>query len=278
MPSYETPEPITVVVEFDLGNVHLTASERTDTVVEVLPSNGAEDNDVRTVQQTKVTYANGVLTLKGPRKRSPFGKVGSIDVTIDLPAGSHLQATTAMGDFAGQGRLGECRVKTSVGDIRLDETGVANLRTSHGDIRVDRMVGDAEINGSGRIDIGEILGGATVKNGVGETAIGTVTGDLKTNTSMGRVTVDTALGSVDVRSSQGTIAVNEVVRGRVDLQTSLGDLEIGIRESSAAWLDVSSKVGVVRNSLGAAEGPGDAAHTVEVHGRTTAGDIVIRRA
>ncbi|MFB7862853.1 DUF4097 domain-containing protein [Streptomyces sp. NPDC056069] len=278
MPSYETPEPVTVVVEFDLGNVQLTASTRKDTVVEVLPSNGVEDNDVRTAQQTRVTYANGILTLKGPRKRSPFGKVGSIDVTIDLPAGSHLQANSAMGDFASQGRLGECRVKTSVGDIRLDETGVADLRTSHGDIRVGRMVGDAEINGSGRIDIAAVVGSATVKNGIGETAIGTVTGDLKANTSMGRVAVDLAEGSVDIRSSHGSIQVNEVVRGRIDLQTSLGGLDIGIRESSAAWLDVSSKVGVVRNSLGAAEGPGDAEHTVEIHCRTTAGDIVIRRA
>ncbi|MEV5973441.1 DUF4097 family beta strand repeat-containing protein [Streptomyces sp. NPDC051921] len=278
MPSYETPQPITVIVEFDLGNVQLTASGRTDTVVEVLPSTGVEDNDVKTVQQTKVTYANGVLTIKGPKKRSPFGKVGSIDVTVELPAGSHLQATTAMGDFVSQGRLGECRVKTSVGDIRLDETGVANLRTSHGDIRVERMVGDAEINGSGRIDIGEIVGAATLKNGIGETMIGTITGDLKANTSMGRVTVGLAETSVDIRTSQGTIQVNEVVRGRIDLQTSLGGLDIGLRESSAAWLDLSSKVGVVRNSLGAAEGPGDAEHTVEIHGRTHAGDIVIRRA
>ncbi|MFD8413119.1 DUF4097 domain-containing protein [Streptomyces sp. NPDC059650] len=278
MPSYETPGPITAILEFDLGNVRLTAGRRTDTVVEVLPSNGADDNDVKAAQQTKVTYANGTLTLKGPKKRSLFGKLGSIDVALGLPAGSHLQARSPMGDFLGEGPLGECRVRTSLGDIRLDETGVVDLRSDHGDVRVDRIVGDAEIHGSGRIDIGEIVGAATVKNGIGETAIGSITGDLRANTSVGRVTVGVAEASVNVRTSQGSVHVNEVARGTVDLQTSLGDVEIGIRESSAAWLDVSSRVGVVRNSLSAAEGPGAGEDTVEIHARTTAGDIVIRRA
>ncbi|MFJ9824341.1 DUF4097 family beta strand repeat-containing protein [Streptomyces sp. NPDC101160] len=278
MPSYDTPQPITAILEFDLGHVRIIASERTDTVVEVLPSNGADDNDIKTVQQTKVTYANGTLTLKGPKKRSVFGKVGSIDVTVELPAGSHLQANSPMGDYVSTGPLGECRVKTSVGDIRLDLTGVANLRTGLGDIRVGRMAGSAEIHGSGRIDIGAIEGAATVKNGTGETAIGTITGDLKVNTSMGPVTVGVAEASVDVRSSHGSIQVKEVTRGRVELQTSIGGVEIGIRESTAAWLDVSSRVGTVRNFLGAAEGPGSADDTVEIHARTQAGDIVIRRA
>lgn len=278
MPSYETPEPITAILEFDIGNVRLSASKRTDTVVEVLPSNGAEDADVKAVQQTKVTYADGTLTVKGPKKRSLFGRTGSIDVTVELPAGSHLQASSPMGDFICQGPLGECRVKTSLGDIRLAEAGAVNLRTGHGDVRVDRAVGNAEIHGAGRIDIGEIVGAATVKNGNGETVIGEITGDLRANSSNGRVTVGVAHASVDVRSANGALRVNEVARGRIELQTALGDVEIGIRESTAAWLDVNSRVGTVRNSLGVAEGPGTADDTAEIHARTSVGDIVIRRA
>ncbi|WP_370416026.1 DUF4097 domain-containing protein [Streptomyces fradiae] len=278
MPTYETPEPITAILEFDISHVRLAASKRTDTVVEVVPSNPSDDNDNRAAQQTKVTYANGTLTLKGPRKRSVFGKVGSVDVTIELPAGSQLQAHTSMGDVSGQGPLGESRVRSGLGDIRLDETGPAVLRTDHGDVRVDRVVGDADINGQGRIDLGEVTGEVTLKNGIGDTTIGTVAGELRAKVSMGRVTVGVAESSVDIRTSQGSIQVNEVARGRAELRTSLGSVEIGIRESSAAWLDVTAKVGVVRNFLDAAEGPGDAAETVEVHAGTNAGDIVIRRA
>lgn len=278
MPSYETPEPITVNVEFEVANVRLTASKRTDTVVEVLPSNGADDADVRVAQQTTVSYANGTLTVKGPRKRSPFGKAGSIDVTVELPAGSHLHSTSPMGDYASDGQLGECRIKTSFGAIRLDETAAANLRTGHGDIRVDRAVGEVEINGAGRVEIGEIVGGATIKNGNGDTAIDEITGTLRANSSNGRITVGTAHGSVTAKSANGPISVRQVARGVIDLQTTVGDVEIGIRESTAAWLDVNSKFGTLRNSLGAAEGPGSTDETVEIHARTNVGDIVIRRA
>ncbi|MFE7777300.1 DUF4097 domain-containing protein [Streptomyces sp. NPDC057445] len=278
MPSYETAEPITVTLEFDIGNVRITASKRTDTVVEVLPSNGADDADVRAVQQTKVTYANGVLTIKGPRKRSLFGKSGSIDVTVELPNGSHLRGTSPMGDYTCEGPLGECRVKTSLGDILLAEAGVTHLRTDHGDIRVDRAVGDAEIHGAGRIEIGEIAGSATVKNGNGETAIGEITGGLKANSSNGRITVGVAHASVEAKSANGAIHLNDVTRGVIQLQTAAGDVEIGIRESTAAWLDVNSRIGTVRNSLGTAEGPGTSDETVEIHARTGVGDIVIRRA
>ncbi len=278
MPSFETPEPITAIIEFEVGNVRITASKRTDAVVEVLPSNGAEEVDVRVVQQTKVTYANGVLTVKGPKKRSLFGKYGSIDVTVELPVGSHLQCTSSMGDYTCEGPLGECRVKTGLGDIRLDEAGITNLRTSTGDIHVDRAVGDAEIHGMGRVEIGRIAGAATVKNGNGETVIGEITGHLKANSSNGRITVGVAHASVEAKSANGSIRIDEVARGVIQLQTAAGDVEVGIRESTAAWLDVNSRVGTVRNSLGAAEGPDASDETVEIHARTSAGDIVIRRA
>ncbi|MFJ8696727.1 DUF4097 family beta strand repeat-containing protein [Streptomyces roseolilacinus] len=278
MPSYDTPQPITAILDFEMGNVRISASERTDTVVEVLPSNGADDADVRAVQQTNVTYADGTLTVKGPRKRSLFGKHGSIDVTVELPAGSHLRGTSPMGDYTGEGPLGECRVKTSLGDIRLDGTGAVHLQTGHGDIRVDRVAGDAEVRGAGRIDIKTITGAATVRNGNGETTIGEVTGDLRANASNGHLTVGVAHASVEARSAHGAIRLGEVARGVVRLQTGAGDIEIGIREATAAWLDVNSRVGTVRNTLGAAEGPGTSDETVEIHARTGVGDVEIHRA
>lgn len=278
MPSYATPAPITAVLEFEVGNVRLSASKRQDTVVEVLPSNGADDADVRAAQQTKVTYANGTLTLKGPKKRGLFGKHGSIDVTVELPAGSQVRGSSSIGDYTAEGPLGECRIKTSLGDIRLDETCAVNLRTGHGDIRVDRAVGDAEIYGSGRVDAGEITGAATVKNGNGETVIDEITGALKANVANGRITVGVAHASVEAKSANGAITVKQVARGVIDLRTAVGDVEVGIRESTAAWLDVNSKLGTFRNALGAAEGPDASDETVEIHARTSLGDIVVRRA
>ena len=71
--------------------------------------------------------------------------------------------------------------------------------------------------------------------------------------------------------------LGEVVRGSVVLETQIGDLEVGIPEGTAAWLDVSATAGTVHNSLDAAEAPQSATETVEVRARTTVGEIAIGR-
>ena len=38
MPTFDTPEPITVVIDLSVGDVRITASDRADTVVEVRPT------------------------------------------------------------------------------------------------------------------------------------------------------------------------------------------------------------------------------------------------
>jgi hypothetical protein len=277
MPTFDTPEPITVTLEFDVGSARIIASKRTDTVVEVLPSDGASDADVRVAQQTKVTCSGGRLLVKGPKKRSLFGVGGSLDVSIELPAGSDVQGTSPLGDFTCSGRLGEVRLKTSLGDIQIDEAAQANLKTSHGDIRLDRTTGDAELAGAGRVEVGDIAGAATVKNGNGETTIGQVTGELRVNSANGRIYVGVAHAGVEAKSANGGIRIGEVARGQASLQTAAGNVEVGIRESTAAWLDVHTRVGTVRNSLGPSESPEPSEESVEVRVRTGIGDIVIRR-
>jgi hypothetical protein len=277
MPTFDTPEPISVTLEFDLGSARITAGTRTDTVVEVLPGDGADDADVRAARQTKVTCSGGALLVKGPKQRSLFGKSGSLEVSIELPAGSDVRATSPMADFTCEGRLGSCRLKTSLGDIQVDRAATVYLKTDHGDIRVDHIEGDAEVLGAGRVDVGEITGAATIKNGNGETTIGEVTGDLRANSANGRISVGVAHTGVDAKSANGGIRIGEVIRGRVVLQTAVGDVEVGIHESSAAWLDVNTRFGRVRNSLSPSEGPGTSDETVEVRARSGVGDIVIRR-
>lgn len=278
MPTFDTPEPIAVILEFDVGIARIIAGKRTDTVVEVLPANSAKDDDVRVAQQTKVTFAGGKLLVKGPRKRTVFGRSGAIELTVELPAGSHVQGFAPMADLICDGAFGDCRLKTSLGDIQVDQAATVNLRTSHGDIRVARVTGDADIVGAGRIEIGEIAGAASVKNGNGDTEIGEIAGDLVARSANGTISVGVAQGGVEAKSANGAIHVGEVARGKVTLQGSTGDLEVGIRRTTAAWLDVSTGAGTVRNSLGPAEGPEDGEETVEVHARTSVGDIVIHRA
>ncbi|MGD3106695.1 DUF4097 family beta strand repeat-containing protein, partial [Streptomyces sp. YGL11-2] len=84
--------------------------------------------------------------------------------------------------------------------------------------------------------------------------------------------------SVTATNAHGTLRVTELTRGTTKLETSHGAIDIGIREGTAAWLDVSSDHGQVRNTLASSEAPQETEDTVKVHARTRYGNIDIRRA
>lgn len=280
MPVFDTPEPISVVIAPIVGDVRVIASDRTDTVVQVSPSDPATEADVTAAEQTRVEFAHGRLLVKAPKRKhySLFGTGGSIDVTIELPTGSGVQSEAAMGDFRGEGGLGECRVKTSTGHIWLDRTGPLHLSTSLGDVTVDHVAGDAVVTGSGDIRIGEVAGTAEIKNLNGNSWVGEVGGELRCTSANGDIAVERAHAAVRARTASGSIRVDEAVRGSIALDTAFGTLEVGVRAGTAALLDVRSGFGQVRNSLEASAGPEPSDETVDVRARSSYGDIVIRRA
>jgi len=280
MPIFETPEPISVTVELGVGNVRITASDRTDTTVDVRPSDESDESDVQAAQRIRVDYANGVLQVTGPKTRAfDFSrKTRSVDVSIDLPSGSQLSGDVQVGDLSGTGRLGKCGFRTSAGNVRLERTGPLRVHTGAGHVTTDDIAGDAEIHtGSGKVRVGEVEGTAVVKNSNGDTAIDAVTGDVRVRAANGDISVDRAGAGVEAKTSNGHIRIGEVARGSVELGTAMGDLEIGIAEGTAAWLEVNTGFGKVRNQLDNATQPDEADETVEVRGRTSYGDITIRR-
>jgi hypothetical protein len=280
MPTFETFEPISVTVALVVGDLRIIASDRRDTVVSVSPNDSSKESDVKAAEQTRVEYSEGRLLVKAPRswrQFSPLRGAEAIDVAIELPAGSRVEAEGVVADFHCEGRLGECRFTTSVGNIRLEETAALHASSGTGSMTVERVGGRAEISGSGAVRIGEIDGPAVIKNLNGVTWVGEVKGDLRCNASNGDITVERALGAVAAKTANGAVRIGEVVRGSVELGTAYGELEVGIREGTAALLDVRSQFGSVRNSLSPSDGPQHSDQRVEVRARTSFGDIVIRR-
>ncbi|WP_221351098.1 DUF4097 family beta strand repeat-containing protein [Streptomyces beigongshangae] len=280
MPVFDTPEPISVTLEIGVGDVQITAEDRTDTIVEVQPTDGTDGSDMKASGRASVEYDNGVLTIRTPKPRTiDFSrKTRSVDVTIVLPAGSHVRGKASVGDLRCSGRLGECRFRTSVGHVELDHIGPLHLGTAGGHITVGRVDGDAEIStATGRIRIGEIDGAAAVKNSNGSTEIGRVTGDLHVRGTNGDICVDRPSGlKTDAETANGSIRVSEVTCGAVVLKTSSGDLEVGIGAGRPARLDLATGYGRVNNTLdGADEAPGE---SIDVQAHTSYGDITIHRA
>ncbi len=158
-------------------------------------------------------------------------------------------------------------------------TGPLQLAASHGSIAVDHVQGPAEITtSSGSLRVGSVDGSAVLKNSHGATTVGTVTGELRVSGANGDILVERAEGSVAATTAHGTLRIADIARGTVQLETSYGGIEVGVRTGTAAWLDVSSEHGRVHNALTASDGPEDSKDTAEVRARTQWGNIEIRRA
>ena len=276
MPRYDTPEPIAVTLELGVGDVRITASDRADTVVEIRPSDDTDESDVQAARQIQVDYTDGTLRITSPKRVFDFSrKTRSADVSIDLPTGSPVSAQLIMGEIHCAGQLGPCRLKTT-GHVRVDRTGPLNLHTGAGSATADTITGDAEIStGTGEIRIGEIHGAAVVKNSNGDTTIDSVDGDVRIRNANGDIHIDRAGAGVDAKTSNGSIRLGQVVHGSVQLGTAAGNLDIGIADGTAAWLEVKTGFGHVRNLLENTTRPDQTDETVEIRGHTSYGDITI---
>jgi DUF4097 and DUF4098 domain-containing protein YvlB len=285
--NFNTPSPIAVVLDLYIADVRIVAADRADTIVEVRPTDPDKPSDVKAADNTRVEYDDATRTLsvvtKKPRNRfvNFTKRPESIDVVIQLPTDSDVRGEAGLGDYRTEGVLGAVVLKTDLGAVRIAETGALNVRTTLGEVTVEGASGSAEVHsGSGEIRIGTVDGTADVSTSNGTIRIGVITGAANVKVSNGALSVDRALSDITAANSNGEVRIGEVVRGKVSATSKNGRVDVGIRDGSAAWLDVNTSVGRVYNDLASSDAP-DAAEPVdkvEVHASTKLGDIVIRRA
>jgi DUF4097 and DUF4098 domain-containing protein YvlB len=285
--NFDTPSPISVALDLYAADVRLAVSDRADTIVEVRPGDPDQAADVKAAENTRVGYDEGARTLsvvcKKPRNRFvnfSSGRPESIDVLIRLPTRSALRGEADLGDFQADGALGAVAIKVDLGTVHLGETGPLRLRNGVGKVTVEGVSGSAEVHcGSGDLRIGAVDGTAEIVNGSGRIQLGVVTGPANIKNSNGSVYVERALSDITAASSNGEVRIGEVVRGDVSAATRNGGVEVGVREGSAAWLELHTEVGRVYNELDSTDAPeaGEPVDKVAVRAGTKLGDITIRR-
>ncbi|CAL9278698.1 DUF4097 family beta strand repeat-containing protein [Streptomyces griseoincarnatus] len=191
---FDTPAPVAAVLDVPAGHLRFIAADRTDTTVEILPANASKSRDVKAAEQTTVTYADGVLRIDAPpAKNRLLGATGALEVTVQLPVGSRVEAKAASAELRGVGRLGDVVFEGAQGAVKLDEAATVRLSLLAGDITVHRLNGPAEIT--------------------------TQKGDLRvTEAVSGSVTLRTEHGDITVGAARGTSATLDAgtAYGRID--------------------------------------------------------------
>ncbi len=193
MRTFDTPTPVSVLLDIPAGRVQFIAADRADTTVEILPADAARSRDVQAAERIEVTIGDGVLRIEAPKATHRIlGASGSVEVTVQLPAGSRIEAKAANVDFRGVGRLGDVTVDGAQGTVNLDETASARLTWQSGSISVGRLGGPAQISTEqGDLHITEaVTGTITLRTEHGDITVGAareVSACLDARTGHGRI-------------------------------------------------------------------------------------------
>ncbi|MFI1376761.1 DUF4097 family beta strand repeat-containing protein [Streptomyces longwoodensis] len=193
MQRFDTTAPITAVLTVPAGRIQVIAAARADATVEVLPADPAKRRDVRAAEQATVAYADGVLRIGTAESGNRlFGSSGAVEVTVQLPVGSRVQAKSAACEFRGVGRLGDVVLDGSYRGTKIDEAGEVRVTAVEGDVEVGRLGGAAEISTTrGDIRITEATRGTVVLRAQsGDITVGAAAGvsaALDAETGHGRV-------------------------------------------------------------------------------------------
>ncbi|MFE1290910.1 DUF4097 family beta strand repeat-containing protein [Streptomyces sp. NPDC058751] len=216
MRTFDTPAPVSAVLDVPAGRIRFVAADRTDTVVEILPADPARSRDTKAATRTTVTCADGVLRITAPAGGDGLlGATGSLEVTVQLPAGSHVEARTDGAELRCEGRLGDIAFDGAWRHIRIDEAASLRLTASDGDVEVGRLEGPARISTArGAIRVAEAVRGTLVL----DTQLGDITVTAAPGVSA-RLDAGTADGRIaDTLKNDGTPALD------IRATTSRGDI------------------------------------------------------
>ena len=229
----------------------------------VFPARSTRRVDVEAAERTRVHFADNALEIRVPgATRRFFGSPGSVDVDLVVPTGSSLRLDAGYAEVEVTGTVDACAVKTSYGDIRVDDTGRLDVDSQGGTVTAGRVAGPAKVSSTyGRIRIREA--GRAVPTSPPRPATSTSPGPPPTSPH-GRPTARSTIG--------------EQVRGSASVSGSYGAVTVGIPTGTAAYLDLRSDHGQVRSELDRTPEPRPDIERAAIRARTSYGDITIRRA
>ncbi|MEU9144357.1 DUF4097 family beta strand repeat-containing protein [Streptomyces sp. NPDC048349] len=207
MQKFATATPISAVLDLPAGRVQFIAADRADTTVEIRPANPSKSRDTKTAEQTTVAYADGVLRITAPAPDNKlFGPSGSLEVTVQLPAGSRIEGRAAAAELRGVGRLGDVAFDGAYRQIKIDEAASVRLTAVDGDVEIGRLAGPAEIS--------------------------TARGDIRiTEALRGTVVLHTQSGDIEVVAGAGVSAA-------LDAGTGYGRVSNALKNDGTAQLDI----------------------------------------
>ncbi|HLS14938.1 MAG TPA: DUF4097 family beta strand repeat-containing protein [Beutenbergiaceae bacterium] len=269
--------PLQVRATLRSSDLHLRAAEVTEAHVRLEPRRD-DNHHRRLLEDTWVDVADGVLTIEVPRTTTLgfVRQAPGLRITVTVPTGSHLEASSGSGDLTSAGDLGAAEWHTGSGDGTFGTLRTLTAASGSGDISVETVVDGEFTTGSGHVRLGTATGSIRFKSGSGDLSADQI-GDLNATPASGDIRLGEFTGAAKVRTASGDIRIRRAVRGRMAASSASGDIEIGVVPGTAVLLDCSSASGRTHTDLNSSEAPSPDENALELRARSASGDITVTR-
>ncbi len=277
MYTFDTPQPVDLRAEIWQGEIYIHAEERDTTTAELESLHGDAQE---LIEHTRVEQRGSEVSVLTPKGKSGFFRTrGEIRATIRVPLRSNVQLESASADSDLHGELGDVRIASGSGDVRIEFGEDIQVRTGSGDVDIVTAAGRCDTKcGSGDLKVETIGGDADMVSGSGDVILGHAAQSLKVKTGSGDIVVREAGEMIDAMAGSGDLRVKRFEHGKLRAKTGSGDIQIGVADGTAAYLDITTVTGDVRSSLDASDAPSDGDQTVELSIQSGTGDVVLQRA
>ncbi len=215
MQTFATPAPIAAILAVPAGRIRFVAADQDSASVEIKPADPAKGRDVKLAAQVTAAFSDGVLRITAPDRNRVLGSSGAVEVTVQLPAGSRVEAKAASVQFTTEGQLGDVTFESAQATVKVAAAATARLTVVDGDITVGRLGGDAEIRTvRGDIHVAAAAAGTVVlrteTGGVTVAAAAGVSASLDAGTTVGRIRNSLANAGAPALTIQATTTVGDI--------------------------------------------------------------------
>lgn len=265
---FETHEPVALYVENGRGQVHVVATETTESTVRVT---GQEADDV------DIDFSGGRLVVVAPQRRGGWlAGENRLEMSITVPTGSSLSTKLGSSDLDVRGELSEATVKSGSGDVSLETlTAASRVETGSGDVVLGTAAALQVKSGSGDVRLGEVRAGLEASTGSGDVQIRACHAEAVVKTGSGDLQVGSSDGDLTFSTGSGDLTVDSAGAGRVTVKGASSDVHLGVPAGTPVWTDISTVSGRIRSALQSSGQPQDGADHLEVRARTVSGDITL---
>ncbi|MGD0748035.1 MAG: DUF4097 family beta strand repeat-containing protein [Acidimicrobiales bacterium] len=282
--TFETPGPVRLYVQNEVGLITITTRATGTTVVSLVADTpGADELVERATVECRPTGGGHVVAVKIPRLHGMrFVRRNAVTVRVEVPEGADVTVVAGSADVEITGPVGKADLTSSSGDIATDDVAAGvRIKTASGNVTLGAVGGELRAqSASGDLRCSSVTGTAVFSTASGDLEVGAAAGRVEVKGASGSVRLGELMHGARIVNVSGDVRVLALGEGDLHVRSVSGDVSVGVAHGVDLHVDVETMSGSVHSDIDLDDAPAPTRRDVRVDlsVRSVSGNVDIGRA